>query len=156
MPRRSSSQLHPLVARCWRAAAATGPVFKASSAAEWLIADLLAGIVPASVSGRPDRSLETSGGEHDPIRRHLYGKGWQWSVRGTGNNLGVGGWVEHAGMAGTDDVALLTQRRQDGAAQVRADGAVRDQPRRQVRGETHELDQVLLVVALPLGECLHR
>ena len=39
---------------------------------------------------------------------------------------------------------------------MRADGAVGDQPCRQIRGETDELDQVPLVVALPLREGLHR
>src|ERR687898_2489831 len=59
-------------------------------------------------------------------------------------------------MTRADDIPLLAQSRQDGTAKVRADGAVGDQSCRQIAGETDELDQVPLVVALPLGEGLHR
>src|SRR5215212_2747560 len=59
-------------------------------------------------------------------------------------------------MARADDIPLLAQSRQDGTAKVRADGAVGDQSCRQIRSETDDLDQVPLVAALPLRECLHR
>src|SRR5215207_7134881 len=157
MPRRSSSQLRPRSDR-------GGPPVVArersspgvSFGDRGVIAALLAGIAPAWPSGRPDRPLESASGPHDPIRGDLDGQGWQGPVRRATHDPRVRRWIEHAGMAGADDIPLLAQPREDGTAKVRADGAVGDQPSRQIRGETDELDQIPLVVALPLGKGLYR
>src|SRR4051812_36204841 len=66
-----------------------------------------------------------------------------------------GSGIELAAVARAVDVALVVQLRQYGAAEVRTDGAVADQPGGQVVAQPHELDEVVLVVALALWKGLH-
>src|SRR5215207_5925674 len=120
MPSRSSSQLRPGTDRGGPQVAATERSAPGGSFGDrGVIAALLAGLAPGWPSGRPDQSLESTGGPHDPIRGDRDGQGWQGPVRRATDDPGVGRGIEDAGMARADDIPLLAQLRQDGAAEVR-------------------------------------
>src|SRR5215217_926560 len=153
-PSRSFNQHQPAERRC----GCSGGTDAASSAlgdTGSVMRQLLALRVTALLLHGSYWSLESTCGSDPPFWQNLDGERREGAVGRTVDHGGGVRGVEDAAVTRADDVALRAQLRQDCTAEVGADGAVGDKPRRQVCPNANQRHQVPLVVALPLREDLH-